>query len=485
MSGLNPKQQQFIMAPQPTKVLVAGRGFGKSFVAGAQSAIRAAGIKKGKSWLFKPMARAKYAYVGPTMTHVKKNLLPSFVSGIKSMGFVEHIEGKQQGHFVVCKVPPKSWAKPFAAPEVFTEMITFLNGYTIQLVGLTDADSIRGVSFDGADVDEAAMVDREDFTKIILPTIRGNNVVFLNHSLHQQVCLYTSMPWLNSGAWVLEYEKLATQSPNEYFFLKGTSWDNVEVLGRKTLMRWQKDMPPLDYKVEIMCEAVDKVGNAYYSDYDEKRHTYLLPIGNYSDVDLDQELHVSFDFNGNFLCCLVAQVYQDEIRILAEVFTKGANLIDSLITLLANTFNNHRRKVFVIYGDKMGNSRLSNINSNTVSYYEDITRRLGQLGWQSRITNIGTNALHIRRHDVINKALTEAVKGCPRIRINKRRCIFTVNSLPRVGMLVDFEKDKRSERDANCPPEQATHLSDCFDYLVYRLCEKAVEGRKTNVMVGW
>lgn len=473
----NSKQIQFIAQPQKTKALIGGRGFGKSNTAGQQTGIRVQGAYR----FFEPLNRAKFGLFGPTYEHLKNRVVPSFLAGVRSTGLREHIEGKQTGHYVKFKKPPKWFKTPYQQPEDFSNIITFFNGYTVQLFSWHSADLIRGINLDGADVDEAALLDKEIFDQVIFPTIRGNTWMFKNNILHQQICFYTSMPWLTSGQWVLNYEKLMTEYPKEIFFLKGTSWDNEKVIGTDTLHRWRREMNPLAYKVEIMCEEVGRVADCYYDEFDEKKHTFVDI--DYKTLDPNQKLFISFDFNGHFTCCVVGQKLGNTIYIQRELFVKGTKLIDNLVDMFCKEFANHPTKEIDIFGDAQGNRQsFTYISQDVLTFYDKIIERMKLFGWTCYKQRLNTNPKHIDRHDVINKGLKGVANNntISQIKINKFGCTFLPSNLAKTAMLNTYEKDKSSETDGYTPPEQSTHLTDCFDYVIYRLYQEEVLPSKSS-----
>ncbi|WP_020531406.1 hypothetical protein [Flexithrix dorotheae] len=457
----NVKQVDFIKAPQKSKVFIGGRGSGKSYTIGGNSGVR-----------IPYMPKAKYGLVSVTMQHLKNNVVPSMMRAIKSMGYQEG----EKGHFVRFKRPPAHWPEPWEKPDDYSDIITFNNGYTIDLVSTAkghNADIIRGKNFDGLDIDEAAMgMDKEIYDSAIMPTVRGNNHIYAGNPFHGQIGFYTSMPWLSSGKWLLAYEQLMAKYPKDVYFTKCTSWDNQAVLGLNTLERWQREMNQLEYDVEIMCEEADSVPNSYYLDYDEEKHGYTNPLyTKFYDLEASKPLLLSFDFNAGFNSMIVGQLLPQRLNIVSESFVKGTKIIDHLIEQFDREFADWENPRVQIFGDSNGYKRNPN---STETFYDLILRLLRQKGWQPELKAWNYNPEHITRHRVINKLLQEN-ENHPRIRINTRECPYLATNLKKTPIFPDFQKDKRSEKDENLPQEQATHLSDCFDYLVYVCLHNYVE----------
>jgi hypothetical protein len=96
---LNPIAQLYFLNPALFKVLVAGRGFGKSFVNGIDLA----------DDLLK-LPRAKTMFLGLTYTQIYTNVLLPITSALETLGYVRDI------HYVIGKKPPKGFAHPYQKP---------------------------------------------------------------------------------------------------------------------------------------------------------------------------------------------------------------------------------------------------------------------------------------------------------------------------------------------------------------------------------
>jgi hypothetical protein len=80
------------------------------------------------------------------------------------------------------------------------------------------------------------------------------------------------------------------------------------------------------------------------------------------------------------------------------------------------------------------------------------------------------------RYKVINVLLAEGTERLPKLRINEIECPNLVLSIAYAGTIKEtFEKDKSAERDKTVPQEKATHLSDAFDYIVFKKFSNLIE----------
>lgn len=462
---LNPKQEEFIQAKQRRKSLVAGRGFGKSSMIGFVTADKVM-----------QMPRAKSMLIGPTYAHLLSKTVPAITQALESIGWWKAEKGKY-GHFVVCQRPPSYFKTAYQEPETYKYVISFWNGYRIELISEDIGDNNRGGSYDSADIDESALISKEFIDKVVSASIRGNlHKKFAKSHYHHSVYDYTSTPWTPAGRWIYQVEELMKEYPEEYFFMEATALDNIHVLGEDYIKRLKAEMSSLEFDVEVMNKRIKKLPNAFYPDFDFNKHVALhthkyeetdsnISVKGQNDYDTTQPLYISFDFNISFMSCIVAQKLNGKLCINNLFFVKYKK-IDKLVDMLTSHYATHTNKLTFIYGDRMGNSFKQ--GRELVKMYDIIKDMLKQAGWRATLKASTRNIEHKLKHYVINKALQQEGKTMP-ISINANTCKALVLSIQHAGILDNYQKDKSSERDANTLQEFATHLSDCFDYLVYPL----------------
>src|SRR5690349_15735675 len=94
---LNPVQQLFLAAMQLFRVLIAGRGFGKSFGNGIIIAM-----------MVEALPRSKGLFLGVTYTQILTNtLLPMKSAWEQYFGYIDGI------HYVIGRKPPEHFKKPY------------------------------------------------------------------------------------------------------------------------------------------------------------------------------------------------------------------------------------------------------------------------------------------------------------------------------------------------------------------------------------
>lgn len=460
---INPKQRDFLQATQKRKVFMGGRAGAKTSTLGLQNAFR-----------MQAMPRARVGWVCHSLTHLKEKVVPVAFDILKRCGYREH-KANKRGHYVMFKKPPSYFQTAYQPPVDYENAITFANGYTIQLMSWFKADTQRGLRLDAMDIDEAGWLDKSIYDSVLMPTVSGNFFRFEGNPYHHQICMYTSKPRIPKGFWINDYQHLAQEYPDQYHFTIATSWDNVEVLGRETLERWKKEMHPIEYRLEVLCEDVGKMPDAFYDEYFEDRHSIF---SNHSMIDPDQGLLVSFDFNAGFICCVVAQLQGNRLVIVKELFVKGTKIINHLLDELLNEYIDHPSKSISIYGDRSGHNRRVDRDG---SIYSDIQAYIQGAEWHVTTKAMTAYPGHQNRHQIINNIF--AGNESFEIMVDRRECVYLNICLQNTRTKLDYQKDKSSETDANVPGEQSTHLTDAFDYLVIPIHEQLSKPREYDIEI--
>jgi len=460
----NAKQIEFLQARQRFKTFLGGRGSGKSTVIGGQTYLR-----------LREMPRAKFFLSSSTYNQILTKTLPAIESKLNEFGLVD---GK---HYVVGKRPPAHFTLPFQPPRKYENVLTCWNGYTIECLSLDRADLARGGSYCGGDVDEAALVSREHYTKVLLPSVRGFRHKFTS-DLYGNVNLYTSIPWKPSGYWILEGEEKAQAQPDKNFWLEANAWDNVAVLGEEYIRDLEAELPYLEFLVEVMNKRIRKSESAFYHRFDPDRHTYtvkyLYDTGERGIITNgvadphykpDALLDITFDFSGWFNCATVWQEGMADKRkaeyCLHQFFVKqDEGKVGELVDRICQHYAGHRWKLARLWGEPRGHDR----KPDTVdTIYQILVKRFAQNGWKAEVrTPVGQVRKHKERNYLMNEVLAEEAGTMPLLRFNDQTCKDVIIAMQVTSIREDFGKDKRKESDRLYPQEHAPHFTDGVDYLI-------------------
>lgn len=474
---LNPVAQMHLVSKAPYNVLVAGRGFSKSFTNGLKQANKMA-----------LMPRSCGLFNSPTYSMIyTKTLIPMKASWEQHLGYIEGI------HYVVGKAPPKHFAKPYHKPHRYENVVTWWNGRTVIFGSFDRPALISGGSYDDADTDEAYMIDKGDYDDFVIPTMRGTHPSFKRVDVHLQQTFTSSMPFRNQGDYLLDFRQKALQNPKMYYFLgwepnvkiqMGSTFMNIKVLGKKAIEQMLAEMNEYSARVMIHNQQVQSFGNAFYPMLGPD-HFYTplandkvvaLPLGTSFKRDASYDegtddynptlpLHISHDW-GKFNCITIDQEYPKEVRFInaMHTFNGGPNPEDlnDLADKFADYYRMHRTKIVYQWGDKSGNNAVSNSKLN---HFEQFAERLRDKGW--RVIRKKTGDIeHLERGRFIGNMHKGEDTRLPKVRYNSINCADLRISLEAAQMNGD-KKDKRSELNPAIKPEHATHYSDAHDYRLY------------------
>lgn len=175
-----------------TEVSVEGRGTGKSFDIGFKM-----------DQIVRQMPGAVVALTGKTFGQLLTRTLPSSLKLLEQMGYQKDV------NYVIGRRPP-SWFRPsIEVLNKFDNVISFSNGTRFAMISQSEPGSGRGANVDYEIVDEALLINREQYNNEVSPTNRGNLEFFSRGqkkvSMHHGAKYSTSMPVSKEGRWVLEY----------------------------------------------------------------------------------------------------------------------------------------------------------------------------------------------------------------------------------------------------------------------------------------
>ena len=225
----NRAQLPKLLLQAPCEVSVEGRGTGKSFDIGFKM-----------DAILRQMPRCIVALTGKTYGQLLTRTLPSSLKLLNQLGH------KKDFDYVIGRKPPADYVGSYEAINKFDNVISFRNGTRFVMISQSEPGSGRGANVDYEIVDEALLIDREQYNNEVSPTNRGNLEFFGRKSerpvpMHHGFKFCTSMPVNKEGRWVLEYG-------DYYYKEKGI---RLFDLWNRIVMQ-QVDMLPLvaDYKAE-------------------------------------------------------------------------------------------------------------------------------------------------------------------------------------------------------------------------------------------
>ncbi|PXX96906.1 hypothetical protein DF185_19900 [Marinifilum breve] len=300
----NPSQLCSITSPAPCKIGVKGRATGKS---------------SEMAWDFNVfnhhMPRGVISVTGSSFAQLlTRTLTPTF-------GFLERLGYVRDVHYVINQKPPKNWPKPYNAPLSYDNFISFNTGLGAMLISQDRAGSGRGPSIDFEIMDEGLTINKERYDQEVSAANRGNLEYFKHLPWHHGFHYVSSMPFSNTGKWLLEFgeyyeteagirlfdewnqivrmqiDLLDIEDPHDFklqwneiqrrrrkiipftskdgfYFELGNCFDNIHNIGLSYIKRERKKMTHLNFLIEIMNMVMDRVEDCYYNINEEKQIYY-------------------------------------------------------------------------------------------------------------------------------------------------------------------------------------------------------------------
>ncbi len=469
---LNPVSQLFLGAPQRFKAMIVGRGGGKSFGNGLSV-----------SQKIEYMPRAIGGFLGAAFTNILTNTLLPMINAWEKMGYYQDI------HYVIGVKPPSYFERPYQPPQRYENVISFWCGHALVMGSMDRPQLLRGGSRDYNISDEALLLDQEMYQQVIVPTVRGSDIRLKDKPHHRNQEFTSSMPYGSlPGEWILEMEEKAKLAPNKYFYIEGTSYHNVEILGEETIRDWRSSMSKIAFAIECMNKRIKRPSSLFYPsltdhhfyapkyDYDyidnlgfninpEKGATITTPDSRWdADCDPDLPINISHDW-GAFNTITIDQYHpaSNEVRFINHMFVKHPEIIDDLAVKFCEYYQYQKNRTVYQWGDKSGDKKEANAK---LKYFEQFARILEKNKFRVIRQKIG-DVGHLDRHNLIMLMHKGDHPALPSISHNAEKCKNLRISLENAGMR-DWKKDKRSEHPSSrVKPEHSTHSTDAYDYRLY------------------
>lgn len=513
----NKMQLRAFLIGAPTLYCIAGRGTGKSTgVIAPRMADCCISMPKSNNGL-----------LAKTYKQIKTRTLPATVSGWKKLGFVQDV------HFVIGKRADKKlrFEMPDEAPADWENVVHWFTGAIISMSSQDRKNDSNGLNLQSLHGDEAKLLDFEDLTESIMPTLRGLPQ-YRGLNQYRMITWTTDMPTTPEAKWLLDAEEFNDPETNELIiqlqlklqecyaamkrakspktferlewemsgltkkiqalrkglthFLEASSFDNIDVLGEEYIRIQRRNLPDFVFETSILNkrpEALEE-GKRFYPQlskrhfYTDFNYTYLdsLTIDQNADTsagDIDcnpaKPLDIVIDWGGKINSMLVCQEDEQNNRynVLHEFFALQPDIIHDLIDKFDRYYAGHKERVIFMYYDRNGNTSVANSKE---TYAELVERLLYEKRWIVKLMSFDENPQHRDKYEFVNLILSENDERLPKVRINEENCPNTKIALYNTPIKIitgELKKDKGSERSDVIPQEQATHITDCFDIILF------------------
>jgi hypothetical protein len=522
----NKMQLRAFLIGAPTLYCIAGRGTGKSTGV----------IAPRMADCCISMPRSNNGLLAKTYKQIKTRTLPATVSGWKKLGFIQDLHfvigrrADKKLRFAEPDEPPADWENVI---HWFTGSIISMssqdrkndsNGLNLQSLHGDEAKlldyedllesimpTLRGMpqyrdmpqyrmitwTTDMPTTPEAKwLLDAEEFNE------PETNELIIQLQLKLQDC-YAAMKRAKSPRTFTQLEwdmnsinnKIKALRKGLTHFLEASSFDNIDVLGIDYIKTQRRNLPDFIFETSILNkrpEALEHGRRFYpqlnkhhfytdfnYSYFDNTKIDIQVPDSSIGDLDCNsnQPLDLVIDWGGKINSMLVCQEDNQHHRynILNEFFAIQPDIIHDLIDKFDLYYAHHTERIIYLYYDRNGNTNVANSKE---TYAELVERLLYEKRWIVRLMSFDENPQHRDKYEFINLMLSEQDARLPKVRINEENCPnakIALYNTPIKLIAGELKKDKGSERSDIIPQEQATHVTDCFDIVLFSKFRKDID----------
>ncbi len=409
---LHPTQSQVFRNQRRYRVLVAGRRWGKTWLAKAELArwIQQAGQGRYQFW-----------YVAPTYREARD----IFWHDIKSF-------------FLALR-----WlAGPPNESRLELDLVT---GAHVSLKGADKPDSLRGRGIKGAILDEFATMKPETWTHVIRPAL----------SDQQGAALFVGTPqsYNHLHALYLRGQSRAAEDVDWASWQFKTREGAIAPYGQMTqaeIEAARRDMDERTFRQEYEASFESLTGRVYYA---FERSGNVKPVT----LDINAPVALFFDFNINPATGGIGQVQGGRPVVWREVFLRfrGGDATISVVQELKRLLREagHQGDVFV-YGDSTGKAG----KTTGPSDHQVLKDAFGMAGWR-----IPTEQPHVK--DRIAAVNSQCCTGA-----GWRRLVIDPSCRELIADLeqVQYDEHGQIEKGSSEDERKRTHISDALGYWLVR-----------------
>jgi len=470
---LNLMQILLEIAEQKNRVIQCGRGSGKSTGA-------AIDIKN----TIEEMPRSKNFILTGTYQQALTRTLPSTIKALEMLGFFKDI------HYFVGRKPPVAWRwdDAYEPPLDPKHSIFFLNGTVYDL--LSQDTNSRGANYCNGLADEGQDLDNEKTQSQVIPTMRAEFKRYGHKTTYARFSMYCSMPRNRKGEYIFDFEKLAIEHPDEYFFLSAPSRINANNLPPEWFKHQKRILLPSEYDIEIENKRPKQVTGGFYPFFNDAIHSYVNFNNDFldgivdnnngykpeafehmnclqdADLLINKPLELSMDYGGWFNGIVTGQ--EDDryhFRFLTAISIDEHSSFEDMLEQWCTYYIPHREKVAYYWYDQTALDR----DARSETYPVIVKRVLNNNGWTVIDRYIGAQPSHDDRYKLMVRLYQGNSPELPRVSINKHHCkwlIVSLNSAKAKQAGVGMEKDKLDEKNRKIDQRTTTHFSDAHDTLI-------------------
>lgn len=461
------------VAPQKIKVIVAGRGAGKTTVMADEVAD-----------VIHDMPQSTNFMQGVTFQQMLTLTLGSFVDSMATLGYIHGL------HYFIGRSAPKAWnwKEAYQPPLKYDKAIHFYNGSTYLLFSQDVAN--RGPNTASGVADECALLDPIKLQSEALATLRLKPGIFGKCRRYLSQTYLTSIARTQRGKFINVFEEDARNTPDKVMFLRASSHINKANLPDQWFVDQKRMLSPYDYDIEINNNEPKALKGGFYPLFSEGKHTYtaynndylsgLLDNGEgfskekFAEMDCRQDadwypgapLDISLDY-GKFNCVVTGQETLNMCRFLSGMSMDSPKQTQDLMEQWCKYYRFHQDKCVYYWYDSTAKGRAGNAPK---AYFEIVIDVLIANGWTVIEKYYGSPAFHVDKYNFWSIAMRNEHPLLPHFSWNKYNCKYLIASITGAGAKEGtngIEKVKKDEKNDTLDQRYTTHFSDACDMLAY------------------
>ena len=396
---------------------------------------------------------------------------------------------KRDVHYVVNKVPPKSWIKYGTQLENYDKTISFDNGALIFTASLDNYHAIDGTEFGWAMLDETKDTPEEAVKEVIIARLRqpgmwinakGELCTVNCGASFNPLYIFTSpakVDWINEWFGISDQDTIEeihrhifsktdyyVQEKNDMKVVISSTYHNEHNLPNGYINSLIKDYAgnPTRLNMLVYGSPVAKTGGEYWTAFD--RMVHVKPV----QFEPSMAVHAGFDFNVTpYNTLILSHVVKlptgkFQIRVFDEIcLTSPRNNTEAVCTEAMEKYISKSAGVYYT-GDESGKKRDTRGNEHDFHIIERVLRKKIHNASNRRFrSNPGLTA----SRDFINKLLAGGFDAIEPTIIDPR-CKNLIKDLEFLKEGPDGGPLKQHAKDSNgAKYEKYGHCSDAFKYL--------------------
>lgn len=331
------------------------------------------------------------------------------------------------------------------------------NGSEIWFRHLSDPGRLSSMEFSWIHIEEGAQVKADSF-KALIARLRYNDFKSISEKIPKRYRIFiTSNPEENYGYLYETFIEPEKPQDNVRYIRAPTSENHYLMELKPDYIELLKSMVDEDYaKIYLDGYTANITKRRVYRNFDRTQDV----VDNIK-LDPARMLHLSFDFNVDFMIALVIQdIGKNATHIIDEVVIKNGSDTESISKKVFAKYGHHLSGV-TVHGDATGYSRH---HRTQLSDYAIIKMYLGHMkNFRLKVKAGSANPSVRNRTNAVNFRFLNA-KGIRRMKIHSR-CKHLIKSLEQTRF-EDGRFEKEKVRDASDPRFVVDHPGDALDYYM-------------------